>query len=208
LVSSGASPSRWSEWIPTEEHTGQSDECTRAKAVYNRLAKELSDEEICIRTFRELELRRVGVEVRRAAIALTLGELAADGTPVAPAEDTVVDQWFVDTIAALNLMGIDTLLPGEASADRDWPAPGNACIYLVSTLTDGSSGQHNEQLDALGGLISEFHKSDIILNGLQIVLHVEGNEQRYALVAAHPAIMSSFAEFLAHKYLSEGWRLE
>jgi hypothetical protein len=169
---------------------------------------ELSDEEICLRTFRELELRRVGVEVRRAAIALTLGELDPDGTPIAPAADTVVDQWFVDTIAALNLMGIDTLLPGEPPVDRGWPAPGSACIYLANTLTNGPSGEHNEQLDALGGLISEFHKSDIILNGLQIVLQMDGSEQRYALVAVHPAIMSSFAEFLAHKYLSEGWRLE
>jgi hypothetical protein len=184
------------------------DECTRAKAVYNRLAKELSDEEICVRTFRELELRRVGVEVRRAAIALTLGELDEDGMPMTPAHDTVIDQWFVDTTAALNLMGIDTLLPGEPPLDRDWPTPGNACIYLVSALTDGATGRHNEQLDALGGLIKEFHKSDIILNGLQIVLQVEENEQRYALVASHPGVMNSFAEFLAHKYLSEGWRLE
>ena len=187
---------------------GQAEECTRAKAVYNRLAKELSDEEICLRTFRELELRRVGVEVRRAAIALTLGELDADGMPLAPAPDTVVDQWFVDATAALNLMGIDTLLPGEAPFDGSWEAPGPACIYLVSTLANGTTGQHNEQLDALGGLINEFHKSDIILNGLQIVLQVDENEQRYVLVAVHPAVMKSFAEFLAHKYLSEGWRLE
>ncbi len=186
---------------------GQTDECTRAKAVYNRLAKELSDEEICLRTFRELEIRRVGVEVRRAAIALTLGQLDADGTPVNPAPDSVVEQWYVDTTATLNLMGIDTLLPGEPTLDRDWPTPGNACIYLLTTLANGATGQHNEQLDALGGLINEFHKSDIILNGLQIVLQVEENVQRYALVAVHPAIMNSFAEFLAHKYLSEGWRL-
>jgi hypothetical protein len=150
----------------------------------------------------------VGVEVRRAAIALTLGELDADGAPVAPAADSVVDQWFVDTTAALNLMGIDTLLPGDPPLNRGWPSAANSCIYLVSTLANDSIGEHNEQLDALGGLINEFHKSDIILNGLQIVLQVDEDEQRYALVAAHPAIMSSFAEFLAHKYLSEGWRLE
>ncbi len=176
--------------------------------MYNRLAKELSDEEICLRTFRELELRRVGVEIRRAAIALTLGQLDAEGNPVEPAPDTAVEPWFVDTTAALNLMGIDTMLPGELPVNEDWPAPENACIYLVSTLANGATRQHNEQLDALGGLIREFHKSDIMLNGLQIVLQVDQDEQRYVLVAAHPAIMSSFAEFLAHKYLSEGWRLE
>ena len=52
------------------------------------------------------------------------------------------------------------------------------------------------------------HPSSAVLNGLQIVLQVDGDEQRYALVAVHPGVMSSFAEFLAHKYLSEGWRLE
>jgi hypothetical protein len=185
---------------------GQAEECTREQALYNALAEGLSDEEICARALRDMEWQRVRVELYRAAVALTLGQRPDGGDRIEAAVTVPVHGYLVDTITALNLMNIVTLLPGEPPVSR---AASAACVYLADPHLGPSSTSTIEQLDALGGLIREFHKSDIMINGLSILtLDADSPEKSYALVATHPAIMAAFGEFLVLKYVSEGWRLD
>lgn len=196
--------SDWDSWSPSPQDIGQAEECTREQALYNFLSMSLSDEEICARALREMEWQRVRVELHRAALALTLGQLPDGDQGVEAAHAALFDRCLVDTISALNLMNIVTLLPGEFPG-RSASA---ACVYLGDSNENPSSTSSIEQLDALGGLIREFHKSDIMINGLTILtIDVDDAKQGYALVASHPAIMAAFGEFLVRKYVSEGWRL-
>lgn len=191
-------------WTPGHSDAGQADECRREKAAYNRFTAGLSEDEICVRALREMEWQRVSAEVNRAAIALVAGEVTPDGRPVDTADENAVDRRFTDAITGLNLMGIETLLPGEASSDRSLTEVSDACIHLRKPTTVTWA----EQVDALGGLINEFHRSDIMINGLCIVeSESNGSGRQLALVAAHPAVLTGFGEFLSRKYIAEGWYL-
>lgn len=191
-------------WTPGRSDRAQVDECTRDKARYNAFTAGLSDEEICVRALREMEWLRVSAEVNRAALAMVVGELTDDGRPVEVTVADVVDQRLTDAITGLNLMGIETLLPGEAGPDTPPFGPDAACVHLRQP----ANGTRAEQLDALSGLIGEFHRSDIMINGLRIAESgSNGNEPQLTLVAAHAAVMTGFGEFLSRKYITEGFHL-
>jgi hypothetical protein len=205
----GAWYSNLAWWKPRPEDFSQVDECIREKADSTRSAGLLSDEEICARALREVEVQRVCVEVYRAALAPTLGQLPEDEAPSAKKRGSpILRRGLAQTIAALNLMGIVTLLPGEAPTDLAPDKADGACVYLEEFPAGAATGRQAEQLDALSGLIREFHRSDIMINGLQIVdVESPGGERLCALVAVHRAVLAAFGAFLVRKYVAEGWRL-
>lgn len=190
----------WESWTPSPNDTGQAEECTREKAAYRLFAADLSEEELCARALRAVECQRVSAELHRAAMAVAAGDLSADASPTI---SDVLDGRLTSAITGLNLMGIETLLPGETDADQPLGRTGDACIYLGGAPEDAS-----EHVDALSGLIREFHRSDIIINGLRIrEPDANGHPKEWALVAVHPAVMAAFGEFLIRKYVVEAWRL-
>lgn len=190
----------WESWTPGPHDTGQADECTRERAAYRLFAADLSDEELCARALRAMECQRVSAELHRAAMALATGDTPADGRQ---ADAEVFDPRLTGAITGLNLMGIETLLPGEFGAEEQPSTAGVACIYL-----GGEPAAAHERVDALSGLIREFHRSDIIISGLRIrEPDATGHPKEWALVAVHPAVIESFGEFLIRKYVVEAWRL-
>lgn len=198
----------WSTWTPGRLDTGQADECSHERAVLKIYTAGLSEEERCHRAFRAVELERVATETRRAASTL-INDALADAAAEAPA---ALYRLFADTrlavpIAALNLMGIRTLLPGEPPFDAPRELIDATQVYLCEPGVDRHGLGGSDSLDALSGLIGDFHRSTVFLNGLRIEPHNLAASTPLALRAAHPAIMVAFGEFLANKFVIEGWSL-
>lgn len=195
-------------WTPGRHDTGQVDECCHARAVFKLFAPELSEEERCRRGLRSVELERVSTEIRRAAAAVV--QDAWDGTPYEAPEAVhrlLANSRLATTIAALNLMGVETLLPGEYPRDKWRDMIEGTRIYLREPSDHQGCPGVSDAVDALSGLIGDFHGSTIFLNGLRIEPTNLTSADPLTLVAVHPEIMIAFGEFLAQKYIVEGWSL-
>ncbi|GAA5164031.1 hypothetical protein GCM10023321_51880 [Pseudonocardia eucalypti] len=198
----------WTSWTPGRPDTGQVDECTRERAVLKIYTARLSEEERCHRAFRAVELERVATETRRAA-STVIHDAIEGSAAEAPAAlyRLVANTRLAVTIAALNLMGIETLLPGEPPFHAPRELIDATRIYLREPPGDGHGSGGSDGLDALSGLIGDFHRSTVFINGLRIEPRRLPAVVPLTLRAAHPAIMVAFGEFLAHKYVIEGWSL-
>lgn len=195
-------------WTPGRHDTGQVDECSRARAVFKLFAPELSEEERCRRALRAVELERVSTEIRRAAAAAIQDDW--DGRAFEAPEAVhrlLANSRLATTIAALNLMGVRTLLPGEYPREKWRDMIEGTRIYLQEPPDDQCCPSASDAVDALSGLIGDFHGSTIFLNGLRIEPTNLASADPLTLVAVHPAIMIAFGEFLAQKYIVEGWSL-
>jgi hypothetical protein len=195
-------------WTPGRHDTGQADECSHERAVFQLFAPELSEEERCRRALRAVERERVATEIQRAAAAVVQDHWdgAAWETPEAVPRP-VANGRLATTIAALNLMGVRTRLPGEYPPGR-WPDMlEGSRIYLGEPADADDCPSISDAMDALGGLIGDFRRSTIFLNGLRIEPESLASPDPLTLVAAHPAILIAFGEFLAQKYIVEGWNL-
>jgi hypothetical protein len=195
---------RWTNWTPQPHDTAQVDEVTRARMVYHYLSAGLAEDERCLRAFRATEVERVIAELRRASSAVISEE------PLAPAhrerlERAIASTRYVEIVSVLNLMGIETMLPGEPHFDVGTVLPEGTHVHL-QTAPNGTSAV--DVLDALSGLIGDFRRLTIFINGLRIEQTITDHDVHSAVVAAHPAIMVAFGEFLIRKYVIEGWRLE
>ncbi|WP_345703515.1 hypothetical protein [Pseudonocardia eucalypti] len=190
-------------WTPGRRDAGRVDECSLERAVL--LAGGLSEEEHRHRAFRAAQLERVAEETPRAASA------AIRHGHTEPADETMrhraLRRHLGTTIPALNLMGIQTLWPGEPPFDAHRAVIDVTRVYLRGPGDDQVHTRVGDSLDALGGLIGEFHRSTVFLNGLRIEPKDPSSGEPLVLVAAHPAIMLAFGEFLARKYVLEGWTL-
>lgn len=175
--------------------------------MFQLFAAELSEEERCRRGLRSVELERVVTEIRRAAAAVVQDHW--DGTPHEAPEAVhrlLANSRVATTIAALNLMGVRTRLPGEYPPGRWRDMVEGARIYLAEPEGEDAPSV-SDTVDALSGLIGDFRRSTIFLNGLRIEPESLPSPDPLTLVAAHPAIMIAFGEFLAQKYIVEGWNL-
>jgi hypothetical protein len=195
-------------WTPGRHDTGQADECSHERAVFQLFAPELSEEERCRRALRAVELERVATEIRRAAAAVVQDDWkATDWQAPEAVKRLVANNRLATTIAAMNLMGVQTLLPGEYPREK-WPDMIEGTrIYLRRPSDDQGCLSVSDAVDALSGLIGDFHASTIFLNGLRIEPTSLANGDPLTLVAVHRAIMIAFGEFLAQKYIVEGWSL-
>jgi hypothetical protein len=174
--------------------------------VFKLFADTLSEDENCARALRAMELDRVATETRRAATSLVSDQLTARQAAAAEAiRGRVSRSPLAVTIAALNLMGIQTLLPGEAPFGLVEMVMATR-IYLRESADWDTSWPLSDSLDALSGLIGDFRRATIFVNGLRIQPIVPSAEP-LVLVAAHHTILAEFGEFLGHKYITEGWRL-
>lgn len=195
----------WTPWTPGPDDAGQAEECSREQAVLKLFGNGwLSGEERCSRALRAMELERVATETRRAAAAIA-SDYSVRGAPLPSGviRERVQDSRVAVTLAALNLMGIPTMLPGEGPYDLLDLLEASR-IYLHDPTDEEKTWRLCDSLDALSGLIGDFRRSTIFINGLRIepVVPTSGP---LMLVAAHPAIMVAFGEFLAQKYVMEGW---
>jgi hypothetical protein len=174
--------------------------------VFKLFADTLSEDEKCARALRAMELDRVATETRRAATSLVSDQLRVRHPAVAEAIRARVSRSSLAvTIAALNLMGIQTLLPGEAPFGLVEIVVATR-IYLRESADWDTSWPLSDSIDALSGLIGDFWRATIFVNGLRIQ-PIAPSTDPLALVAAHPAILAEFGEFLGHKYVTEGWSL-
>lgn len=189
---------RWAVWAPRDRDRGQAEERARTRVLADRLVAGLDAEERCLRAFRATEVERVVAEFRRAALAVLAD---AGPEPDADLRRLVLENRYVEPIAVLNLMGIPTLLPGEGAFDVAAELGAGVRIHLPP---DGPTAGGSDALDAVGGLIGDFHRATIFRNGLQVAPTDGG----HAVVAAHPAILVAFGEFLVGKFVVEGWSLE
>jgi hypothetical protein len=203
----------WIPWTPGWHDTGRADESTREHAVFGLFtpghASGHDYEEKCRRAVRATELERVAAETRRAAVALAVDEwLPLDRESFEAIHRKMLSSRLTMTIAALNLMGIQTLLPGERPFDAAVDLPAGTCIYLREPVpNDDDSPDIADGLDALSGLIGDFKRSTILISGIRIQPRQVSGVEFLALVAAHRTIMALFGEFLARKYILEGWSL-
>jgi hypothetical protein len=198
----------WIPWTPGRHDTGQVDESTREHAVFKLFASGPDDEEKCRRAFRATELERAAAETRRATAALAKEEWsAAAGVPFDAVHRKIVSSRLATTMAVLNLMGIQTLLPGEPPFDATRDLPDGTRIYLREPASHDESPDIADGLDALSGLLGDFKRSTIFLSGIRIQSRRVGNVESLALVAVHRTIMAAFGEFLGRKYIMEGWSL-
>jgi hypothetical protein len=201
----------WTPWTPGRGDSGQVDEYSRERALFAVLGSPggRSEEERCQRALRAMELERVATEVRRAAAALVRDELALiAGEAFAVTRHKVLGSELAMAIAALNLMGIDTLLPGEDPFDGPLEMIRATRVYLRQPDSDREQPLTIEdRLDAASGLICDFQRSTIFCNGLRIEPVAPVPAEPLYLLAAHGGIMAAFGEFLARKYIVEGWNL-
>jgi hypothetical protein len=204
---------QWIPWTPGRHDTGLADESTREHAVFGLFTPGHASggdyEEKCRRAIRATELERVAAETRRAAVALAADEWSpTDRESFDPIHRKMLSSRLTTTIAALNLMGIQTVLPGEQPFDAAVDLPAGTCIYLREPLShDDDAPDIVDGLDALSGLIGDFKRSTILISGIRIQPRRVAGAEFLALVAAHRAIMAVFGEFLARKYIMEGWSL-
>jgi len=199
----------WTTWRPGREDTGQVDECSHQRVVLTSPAGRLSPDERCQRASRAMEVERVATEVQRAAAALA-GDAARHIAPeeLEPIRQKVLSSELSMTVAALNLMGIDTLLPGEGPFDGPREMIQAKRVYLRAPAGEGEASLTlDDSVDALSGLIGDFRTSTIFRNGLRIEPVSPPANGSFMLVAAHRGIMAAFGEFLARKYIVEGWNL-
>ena len=198
--------SDWVPWTPGPTDAGQVEECSRERAVFELFADTLPEDEKCARALRAMEVDRVATETRRAAASLVSDQLRVrQPAAVEAIRGRILRSRSAVAIAALNLMGIQTLLPGEAPfgvADMVVATQ----IYLREFADWDTSWPLSDSLDALGGLIGDFQRATIFVNGLRIQPIVPSSDP-LVLVAAHSAILAAFGEFLGHKYITEGWSL-
>jgi hypothetical protein len=195
-------------WTPGRHDTGQVDECSHERAVFRLFAPELSEEERCRRALRAVELERVSTEIRRAASAVVQDDWDGMAWEAPQAVHRLVaNSRVATTIAALNLMGVRTRLPGEYPPGRWRDMVEGSRVYLREPDDDEGAPSVSDTVDALGGLIGDFRRSTIFLNGLRIEPESPASPDPMTLVAVHPAIMIAFGEFLAQKYIVEGWSL-
>lgn len=174
-------------WSPAPDDTGRAGEYSLDEAAYAQAAVGRSDEEVTSRTFRSIEVERVIAELWHAAAVVSR---------------PVDIRWFAATVATLNLMGIETVLPGESALPAAAATSDRAWVNL-------SPHVGGDQLDALIGLVSEFHHSTVFVNGLTIEKTPDAaGVPAWSLTGRHPGIITAFGEFLAEKYVEEGWRLE
>lgn len=189
-------------WMPSSRDTGQVDEYTLDEAAFIRVCEGLSEDEACTRATRATEIERVIAELWFAAAVVARTEAAR------AAIDDSVDDWAVATIATLNLMGIETILPGEGPVEAADVDSERARIHLKEPTGGGWIAGTLDQLDALSGLIRDFQRSTIFVNGLRLdSSEVGGGVVQWSLVAVHPGLIAGFGEFLMRKYINEGWSL-
>jgi hypothetical protein len=189
---------RWAMWTPRPRDIGQADEVTWARMLYVQLTENLPEDERCLRSFRATEVERVVAELRRAALAVTADE------PDERLASMIVRTRYVEPIAALNLMGIETMLPGEPPFDVATVLPTGTHLHLRTAASPASAV---DVLDAVSGLIGDFHRLTVFLNGLRIEQTRHDHDVQSTVVALHPGLMIAFGEFLTRKYVVEGWRL-
>lgn len=184
-------------WSPSAGDLAQPEERTLVEAAYVHVSAGRTEDEVVQRTFRGIEVERVVAELWHAAAADLRTGFEVEGVDI---------DWFAPTVATLNLMGIATVLPGESAqpaADLD---EHHARVHLPP-LTGDADG--NDQLDALDGLVQDFRRSTIFVNGIGLVLSTTPDGvQQWSLTAAHPGIITAFGDFLFAKYVDEGWRLD
>ncbi|HEX4248180.1 MAG TPA: hypothetical protein VH008_09950 [Pseudonocardia sp.] len=206
----------WIPWTPGRRDTGQVDEVTREHAVFKLFVAGLDEQERCRRAIRATELERVAAETHRATAALAVDEWSPTAdVPFAVVHRKIINSRLATTMAALNLMGIQTLLPGEPPFDATRDLPDGTRIYLREptwhhdshTTPAEDSPDLADGLDALSGLLGDFKRSTIFLSGIRIQPKRVGNVEALALVAVHRTIMSAFGDFLGRKYVMEGWSL-
>jgi hypothetical protein len=198
----------WIPWTPGRHDTGQVDESTREHAVFKLFVSGPDEQEKCRRAFRATELERVAAEMRRATASLAREEWSpALGVPFDAVHRRIVSSRLATTMAAMNLMGIQTLLPGEPPFDATRDLPDGTRIYLRGPASHDESPDIADGLDALSGLLGDFRRSTIFLNGIRIQSKRIGTVESLALVAVHRTIMAAFGEFLGRKYIMEGWSL-
>jgi hypothetical protein len=202
---------RWVRWSPRVEDGGVVIESAHERAVLGLYTTELSEDEACRRSFRAAEVDRIATEIRRAAVAVFDEERersrdSVRGEPLDMLRVSILNSRLVTAMAALNLMGVHTLLPGESPFSVAVDMPAGRYVYLRN-WDEPHDLSLAERLDALGGLIIDFRRSTIFLSGLRVELSEEPGRGLFALVAAHRELMSAFGDFLAHKYIIEGWSL-
>jgi len=198
----------WTIWTPGLRDAGQADESTRERAEFHLFASGLDPDEKCRRAFRATEVDRVAAETRRAAVALAEDEWSPmSGHAFDAIYQKILNSRLTTTMAALNLMGIQTLLPGEAPFEVTTDLPAGTRIYLREPSGCADSADITDGLHALSGLIGDFQRTTIYLSGLRIRPEPLGDANALALVALHRTIMGSFGDFLARKYIVEGWSL-
>jgi hypothetical protein len=193
---------RCAPWVPGVLDIGQAHERTLDDAEYAAVSAGISEEEAGLRAFRALEVERVMAELGLAGAVDALPE----SVPGAVLVETIED-WSAPAVAALNLMGIGTELPGDDEhgvADVDAE---RARIHLHPGSVDDPEVSPTEQLDALSGLIREFQRSTIYVNGLRLAPSGTAPDGHWALEAPHPGIIAGFGEFLVDKYVTQAWRL-
>ncbi|MFC4949714.1 hypothetical protein [Pseudonocardia sp. GCM10023141] len=200
-------------WVPGVLDSGQPEERTLEEAEFHRGRAGFSEEEAFTRAFRASEIERLVAELcRAAAVVAPVESRRAESGPGGHLAlvDTDIDEferWFAPAMATLNLMGIETLLPGEGplpAADLD--ADG-ARIHLCHEAVAGHTAGIPDQLDALSGLVRDFQRSGVFVNGLRVVSGGSTAAPQWSLEARHPGIVAAFGEFLMSKYISEAWRL-
>jgi hypothetical protein len=193
-------------WTPGSQDMAQVDEYSREEAAFKRVSAGLSEEEVCMRALRATECEKVLAELWRTAAVVARSEIAHQ--PGDTIVDEGLDDWAASTIATLNLMGMETILPGEGPRGASDVTAERARVHLRQPMGDGWSPGVVDQLDALGGLIRDFHNSTVFVNGLRLVSsELEGGRVQWSLAAAHPGIIAGFGKFLMRKYINEGWRL-
>jgi hypothetical protein len=181
----------YAPWVPGRRDIAQVDERTLAEAEFERGCAGLSDDEAFARAYRASEVERLIAELGRAAAVA--GGAEATG------------EWSAAVIACLNLMGIETLLPGEEPVAAAVLEPGAARIHLRCDAADGGAP---DQLDALSGLICDFQRTSGFVNGLLLVqTHADGGPTEWSIEARHPGIAAAFGDFVMDKYVVEAWRL-
>lgn len=192
-------------WTPRLQDMAQVDEYSREEAAFKRVSAGLSEEEVCMRALRATECEKVLAELWRVASVVARSEAAQPADTIV---DESIDDWAASTIATLNLMGMETVLPGEGPRVASDLTADRARVHLRQPPGDGWFPGTVDQLDALSGLIRDFHNSTVFVNGLRLVpAEVEGGRVQWSLTAAHPGIIAGFGKFLMRKYINEGWRL-
>ena len=182
------------------------DECSRERAVFKLFDDGLSEDQRCARALRAMELDRVATETRRAAASLISDQLRARNPAAAEVvRARIVHSRLAVTLAALNMMGIETLLPGEGPFSLA-DVVATRRIYLRQPPDVDGSWRLSDSIDALCGLIADFRRATIFVNGLRIEPVVPSGDS-FVLVAAQSAILIALGEFLAEKYITEGWSL-
>jgi hypothetical protein len=202
---------RWARWSPRVEDVGVAIESAHERAVLGLYTARLSEDEECRRSFRAAELDRIATEIRRAAVAVFDAERdrpqnAVRGELLDVVRVKILNSRLVTAMAALNLMGLDTLLPAESPFTVAVDMPAGTRIYLQSSV-DCHGLALSDRLDALGGLINDFRRSTLFVSGLRVEPVGVSGHSGFALLAGHPELMSAFGDFLAHKYIIEGWNL-